>query len=591
MGRLRKWNQSIGRRFMMASVLLITCMILVSYLFSAWYMVRSTEGKLLEDYQAALEFSARQIARYQADIEYISILLVSDEELQKLLAERAGESEAEKVKRSIGIYQILRTYELLRSDCVCVELFLADGGVYTSDGHNKNSLHSVGDTSWMDELDWEKNQDFSEAHALQCRDVYYDNIITYSCNMGNYYTNEQNYGKLLIHLRQDVLEDLVYETDTEYSWCAILNSRGEVLAKSGEKREETKKEKKIFTSGETKSGILEEQDGWFLYDSSLENGLALVMYMPKDRLRNEEQNILLFFFLLFVICLICSSLLMLVISKRLSKPIVALSNAARQISVGQLDVHIQSELGDEIGTLTESFNQMAISLEQQMRDLQKAERVRANLQMSILMAQINPHFIYNTLNSAIYLSKVGETRKAEHLIQLFIQLLQNNMKSGIDGVITTVGEDIQDLKGYIELQEIRYPGRFSFMVEAQKELYGHAIPRLMLQPLVENSLNHGVLSREYGEIRLKIYEENNDIVFELIDDGEGMTEQKISELLSEKELSRSQWASRVHSISIGNIRQRLQLIYKDDYVFEIRSRLGEGTTIYIRVPMEFREMH
>ena len=110
---------------------------------------------------------------------------------------------------------------------------------------------------------------------------------------------------------------------------------------------------------------------------------------------------------------------MLVITKRLSRPIVALSNAARQISEGKLDVHLQAEMGDEMGTLTESFNQMAGSLEKQMRDLQKAERVRSDLQMSILMAQINPHFIYNTLNSAIYLSKVGEARKAERLLQLF----------------------------------------------------------------------------------------------------------------------------------------------------------------------------
>ena len=139
MKRLKKLQRSIGTRFMVASVLLITCLILVSYLFSAWYMVRTTESKLLEDYNAAMDFTMRQIDRYQDDLFQFSVLLISDGELQKLLAEQEGESEAEKIRSSTAICRVLRNYELLRSDCVCVELLLDDGGVYTSDSSNKNS--------------------------------------------------------------------------------------------------------------------------------------------------------------------------------------------------------------------------------------------------------------------------------------------------------------------------------------------------------------------------------------------------------------------------------------------------------------------
>ena len=586
MKRLKKLQRSIGTRFMVASVLLITCLILVSYLFSAWYMVRTTESKLLEDYNAAMDFTMRQIDRYQDDLFQFSVLLTSDGELQKLLAEREGESEAEKIKSSTAICRVLRNYELLRGDCICVELLLDDGGIYTSDSSNKNSLHSTGDLSWMEELDGMARRDFSRGHALLSRNFYYDTVITYSCDMGNYLTNKTKIGKLFLHIKQEAFKNLVYETDNGYSWCALLNSRGNVLAESGEKDEEIQK----ILEERNKEGkrIQEGKNGWLLQDSQSEPGLGLAMYMPKDRFRNEERNIFLFFVLLFIACLILSCFVMLVITKRLSRPIVALSNAARQISEGKLDVHLQAEMGDEMGTLTESFNQMAGSLEKQMRDLQKAERVRSDLQMSILMAQINPHFIYNTLNSAIYLSKVGEARKAERLLQLFICLLQNNMKSGIDGMITTIGEDVKDLEGYAELQKIRYPGRFDFEIDADEKLYDHAIPRLILQPLVENSLNHGVLSREYGKICLKIYEERERIIFELSDDGEGMDEVKIREILSQKSADKRRRSGNIHSISIENIFQRLGLIYQEDYIFEINSRPGEGTTIYISVPLEYR---
>ena len=259
MKRLKKLQRSIGTRFMVASVLLITCLILVSYLFSAWYMVRTTESKLLEDYNAAMDFTMRQIDRYQDDLFQFSVLLTSDGELQKLLAEREGESEAEKIKSSTAICRVLRNYELLRSDCICVELLLDDGGVYTSDSSNKNSLHSTGDLSWMEELDGMARRDFSRGHALLS----------------------------FLHIKQEAFKNLVYETDNGYSWCVLLNSRGNVLAESGEKDEEIQK----ILEERNKEGkrIQEGKNGWLLQDSQSEPGLGLAMYMPKDRFEMKRE--------------------------------------------------------------------------------------------------------------------------------------------------------------------------------------------------------------------------------------------------------------------------------------------------------------
>lgn len=589
MKRWRIRSTSIRTRFMAASVVLMAGTILVSYLFSAWYMTRSTEKKLLEDYQDVMEFTAGQIVRYQNELIRYAAILASDETLQKLMANQEELTNAEKIKSSTQISRILRNYELLRDDCICAELLLISGDIYTSDSYNRNTFHSVSDVPWMEEVDWEASQEFYHPHELSIRDVDYDQVVTYYCNIGNYVTSQKKSGKLLLHIQAEAFESLLYETDMEHSWCAILNSQNEILAETGELQEENEDYSELLEKIECQSGIYENENGWFLCNSRLKNGLSLILFMPKDRLHNEERNILLFFSALFIICLFLAGILMFVVSSRLSKPIVTLSNAARQISKGQLDVNLESDHKDEIGTLTESFNQMAVSLERQMQDLKKAERVRSNLQMSILMAQINPHFIYNTLNSAVFLSRVGEGRKAERLLQLFIQMLQNNMRSGIDGMLTTIGEDIQDLNSYAELQAIRYPGRFSFMITADEAVYPHSIPRLMLQPLVENALNHGVLSREYGTIQVCIFEENQYLVFEIRDDGEGMDEQKIKDILSEKGMDGKSKAARIHSISIENIKQRLNLIYKEDYTFEIQSRVDAGTTVYIRLPMEYKE--
>ena len=264
-----------------------------------------------------------------------------------------------------------------------------------------------------------------------------------------------------------------------------------------------------------------------------------------------------------------------------------LSILTRQISgyrAGE-NLVLDIQTGDEIEQLSLSVNRMISKINHQIEDIRKKERANCIAQYSLLATQIDPHFIYNTLNSAIYLSKAGETQKAEQLLKLFIQLLQNNMKSGIDGIITTLGEEIKDIETYVELQQIRYPGRFKMDIQADEILYSYAMPRLILQPLIENALNHGVLSKDFGVIVLTVYKRDNYFHILLEDDGEGMDECKIQEIMKKKEKRRH--TSEIHSISIENICHRLSLFYKDAYQFEVESEVEKGTVIKIIFPLEY----
>ncbi len=594
MRRFTGFRQSIGMRFMAVTFVVISALVAISSLFSAWYMVRATEKKLLEDYRVTLDFTTGQIEDYADEITRYCALVAADGNIQKLLVESDSFSELKKVKCSVEVYENLRYYELLRDDCINIELYLYNGNIFTSDSSNKNTLHSTGDTSWFDNaLEIGAAKVFSQAHELRCKNIYYDNAVMYICDMSNYNTNQEKIGKIFLHLKPEAFHNLLYKMDIDNFWCGILNSQNDILAQSGERNEDVESWLCQTGTSASFSGTEKGRKGWILYNNGLKCGLRLVMYIPDTRLQGEVKNIFLFFFLLYISCVLASLVVMIPVARRFSNPIRALSNAAWQISEGRLDVHIKTENQDEIGMLTEVFNQMALSLERQMRDLQKAERERADLQMSILMAQINPHFIYNTLNSAIYLSRTGESEKAERLLTLFISLLQNNMKSGIDGIITTLGEEVRDVLEYIELQQIRYPDRFSFILNGDESLYHYAVPRLFLQPLIENALNHGVLPGESGEIELTVGSKEGWLVFRLRDDGGGMSEEKAKSLLKWKDNSgkdggRRRSASKIHSISIENICQRLELLYKEEYRFEIKSGVGEGTEILISFPTEYR---
>ena len=227
-------KSSIGMKFVVTVISLLTFLILISYGFSAWYMIHSMQEKMREDYEGVLSFTAKQIEKYENDLRQYAIIIAADKDLQKELIDKKI-SEAQSVKRSKNIYSILREYELLRNDCVCIELVLWNGDVYTSDASNLNSLHSVGDDSWFRQMmEQKQKRSFSGAHELIARNVCYNDIITYACNFGNYYTNQESVGEILLHINQASFESLVYESSYEFSWCAILNGSGEILAESGE---------------------------------------------------------------------------------------------------------------------------------------------------------------------------------------------------------------------------------------------------------------------------------------------------------------------------------------------------------------------
>ena len=292
----------------------------------------------------------------------------------------------------------------------------------------------------------------------------------------------------------------------------------------------------------------------------------------------------------FAVFLVLTILMLHLLSESIVKPIenLKLSMEGHEVERDKL-----ISRHDELGELSGSYYTMQDNQRRMIREIEETNRKKVWLELNLLNAQINPHFIYNTLNSAIYLSRTGESEKAERLLTLFISLLQNNMKSGIDGIITTLGEEVRDVLEYIELQQIRYPDRFSFILNGDESLYHYAVPRLFLQPLIENALNHGVLPGESGEIELTVGSKEGGLVFRLRDDGGGMSEEKAKSLLKWKDNSgkdggRRRSASKIHSISIENICQRLELLYKEEYRFEIKSGVGEGTEILISFPTEYR---
>jgi sensor histidine kinase YesM len=297
---------------------------------------------------------------------------------------------------------------------------------------------------------------------------------------------------------------------------------------------------------------------------------------------------------LFAAAFFLSTLLALWISGGITKPISLLSQAAKQISKGNLtgeDIKITTK--DELKPLTETFNQMRTNLRQLVTEIkQKGEldKLLKELELRSLQNQINPHFLFNTLNTVSKMAYLEEAEHTSRLIEAVAAILRYNL-SDFDKA-STLRDEVRIVKEYFYIQQTRFGERIQFVTEIEEDCLDIEIPSLILQPLIENAFIHGVEAYEAnGEIRLHIYRHQDRIYVEVIDNGDGMNESVKKRLLQYVDgtvgADEPPEKAKDHSNGIGvkNVIRRLQLFYQRNDIVEIESELSKGTNFRLTIPI------
>ncbi|MGE8203372.1 sensor histidine kinase [Heyndrickxia sp. NPDC080065] len=298
-------------------------------------------------------------------------------------------------------------------------------------------------------------------------------------------------------------------------------------------------------------------------------------------------------FLLTATLIICG-LLALYISRGITRPIARLSRAAREISAGHLtgkDLEVTSK--DELKLLTETFNQMRkniVGLVNEIKDKSELDKLLKELELKSLQNQINPHFLFNTLNNIAKMAYLEDAHETTCLIESVSTLLRYNLEN-IEKP-STLKDEVKVVKEYFYIQQTRFGDRISFKTVIDERCVNLEIPRLTLQPIVENAFIHGVESKEEGGcISLSIFQTGNHIVIEIADDGAGMDEETRKKLLNYKNETENQESSKLkkasgHSTGIGvkNVIKRLQIFYQQQDIIDIESELEKGTIFRLKIP-------
>lgn len=256
----------------------------------------------------------------------------------------------------------------------------------------------------------------------------------------------------------------------------------------------------------------------------------------------------------------------------ISSPIQHMIETCQNISDGNLDVRIQDKGNDELAYLSDNIDSMVTEIQLLLEQRQESDARKRELELKMLQYQINPHFLFNTLNTLMLVAQMNQDKVVADGIRSLSELLKNTLIN--DHEFITIGEEIANLKHYFSIQTIRYAGSFHVNYEIPEDLTDFMLPKLILQPLAENSVLHGSYNDgTVMEIYVRCYQESADIILEVEDHGKGFD-------MNDK----SSVPKGLGGISSRNVNDRIHLYFSDDYGMTVSSAPGKGTLCRIRIP-------
>ncbi len=309
--------------------------------------------------------------------------------------------------------------------------------------------------------------------------------------------------------------------------------------------------------------------GWKIIGVSPEHGFTL----------NEVKTRL---FLVFVVAffLFLLAVINAYISSKITAPIQELEKSVNALEEGELDTQVYTGGSYEIQHLGRSIGGMARRIQALMNDIVAEHESKRKSEFDTLQSQINPHFLYNTLDIIVWMIENEQKQEAVKVVTALARFFRISLSKGRS--IIPVRDELEHVRNYLTIQQKRFKNKFIYQIEAQEEVLSLASLKLMLQPLVENAIYHGMEFMDGdGEITVKVERNEDRLCFTIADNGLGMTKEQVEGLLTGETRSASKKGS---GIGVKNVNERIRLYFGEDYGLEIFSEPDEGTAIQICLP-------
>lgn len=307
------------------------------------------------------------------------------------------------------------------------------------------------------------------------------------------------------------------------------------------------------------------------------------METVRHELEIKEGRVVTTAMVLFLGMIVLTSFVSVLISKSISKPIQTLCGTIEQVAKGNFDTRATITYGDEVSTLTHSFNIMISQIGELVENIKVEQLNLRATELKLLQAQINPHFLYNTLDTIIWLAEDNQSRNVVSMVTSLSDFFRTVLSEGRDFI--GIEEEKSHIQSYLEIQQFRYQDILEYEINIPDEIYQYAIIKLTLQPIVENALYHGIKKRRgKGKITVEaVLTEENSIVFTVMDNGIGIEQTQLIQLIQAMKSGYDQNGKRV-GFGLANVEERIRLNYGNKYGVYIDSEVGYGTKVTIVIP-------
>ncbi|MBC2456942.1 sensor histidine kinase [Clostridium beijerinckii] len=283
-----------------------------------------------------------------------------------------------------------------------------------------------------------------------------------------------------------------------------------------------------------------------------------------------------------ILALIIAEILVIIFTRSIVNPIQKLKKLMKKAQEGDLTVFFNSKYNDEIGELGGSFNNMVKEINNLINLVQIEEKNKRIAEMNVLQAQIKPHFMYNTLDTIRWMAEDHNEEDIVEIIEAFTNLLRISLSKGKE--IISVKEELSHVQSYLVIQKIRYEDKLNYEIQFDEEILNYKLIKLILQPLVENAIYHGIKEkRGNGKILITGKIENNLLCFTVVDNGKGMDKKTLDKI--NRMLKNNNGKKNEIGYGIFNVNERIKIIYGDEYGLTYKSIYGEGTIVELRHPI------
>lgn len=588
-------KNSIKTRLRLILLVMTVVSIVVCVLIAFFYSSYQLRRHILTNEKSKIELIASELDEIATDVEQVGMLLAFNDHVQRYLSSETLTT-SEKIDLQETIKNEMKNY-ILQRDYIINFVLLGEDKLLVS-----NSQHGiyVSENDYMDLMEQNKysilnssDMQFQYGPAYQLRlhmqttvnNMEAVTVFPYIIDVADKNDIWNTFGRILVNVGFEYMYERIRNGLNDTDDFLFYDSHQEKIFQMHGNATEAGQEELLRYAGseqceQNQAVTLKADKGYYTLYSSGESGWLIASFIDENSVLMQSAGL---FFLCFIV--MCFLILAAVFASRriaesITRPIVSLTETVQKITDGDTDSRVDIISEDEIGVLAERFNRMVTKLNQSYEQNLALEKETRKIELDLLSAQINPHFIYNTLQTIIYLAAKDQSSKVMELTRSFIRLLQNTVKISDNRMEVMLKEEIAAVRDYIAVQNYRYKDKFSVSWDIEPETEECLVPKTSLQPIVENSLLHGIFLKEDGCIHVCSYCVGDELFISVEDNGVGMEEEKIARMLTQENTEHDS----MRTIGISNVLNRIHYLYGDDYGIEIRSSVNEYTKITMKIP-------